>query len=497
MKKNLITLLWVIGIIVVVNFLANEFFFRIDTTADRVYTLSDATKNVIKSVEEPMTITAYFTDDLPQQYAKGLSDFKDLLKEYSTRSIGTINYEFVSPNDSPEKEQEAMQSGIQPLLINDRNKDEVIQMKAFMGAILKQGDRQEIIPFVNPSGAMEYQLTTTIKKLSVADKPSVAFIQGLGCPSIQDLPQVNEALGVLYNIESVTLNEEIPAHNRAVILLNPSDSIPLNQFQFLENYMANGGKVCVAFNALTGNFQTVQGEEVNNGVKEWLATKGINVQPAFVMDANCGAISVQQKQGFFSYSSQIEFPYFPLINKFEEHPITKGLDQMMFQFASPITYDGKAQFTPLIKSSERSLVQSLPVMFDVQRKWTARDFPGPSQVIGAVFEGDLTGTGAESDLVVFTDGDFPIGGGGRSNSNADNYSLLVNAVDWLSDDTGLIDLRTKGVTSRPIEELEDGKKSLLKWGNFLLPLILVALLGFFRTQKAKSVRMKRMQERYV
>jgi hypothetical protein len=74
---------------------------------------------------------------------------------------------------------------------------------------------------------------------------------------------------------------------------------------------------------------------------------------------------------------------------------------------------------------------------------------------------------------------------------------MVNAIEWMSDQSGLIELRTKAVTARPLDEIEDGKKNFLKWLNFLLPLVLVILFGVFRNQRNRNIRMKRMEEGYV
>jgi ABC-type uncharacterized transport system involved in gliding motility auxiliary subunit len=73
----------------------------------------------------------------------------------------------------------------------------------------------------------------------------------------------------------------------------------------------------------------------------------------------------------------------------------------------------------------------------------------------------------------------------------------VNAIDWLSDDTGLIDLRSKGVASRPLDQMEDGKKAMLKYFNFLLPIILIIVVGLVRWQYRRNLRMKRMNENYI
>lgn len=498
MKKSTISILLVVGIIIVINFLSNEVFFRMDMTADKTYTLSKATKNILKNLEEPITITSYFTDDLPPQYAKNQTDFKDLLIEYNRRSNGLLNFEFIDPA-TEEKEQEAAQNGIQPLLINVREKDKAIQKRAYMGAILKCGDAQEILPFIQPEGPMEYQLTTAVKKLSVSDKPSIGFVSGHGESQAQELQEVYQELSVLYDIETVDLSsgQEIPARMKTILMVKPQDSIPLQHFALLDNYLAAGGNICLAVNNVNGDFQTQQGSAMNTQVDKWLETKGIKLNGDFVLDAQCSTIGVTQKQGFFSFQSQVQFPYFPMVNKFPEHPITQGIEQIAFPFASSIENTGSHVMTPLVMSSQNSVSQTPPLRFDIQRKWRQSDFPEGSKTLAAVFEGDLVGTGMSGKLVVFGDADFPVSQGRNSRSNSDNFSLLVNSVDWLSDDTGLIDLRTKGVVSRPIDELDEAKVSMYKWGNFLLPIILVLILGFYKNQKNRSLRMKRMTTDYV
>jgi hypothetical protein len=73
---------------------------------------------------------------------------------------------------------------------------------------------------------------------------------------------------------------------------------------------------------------------------------------------------------------------------------------------------------------------------------------------------------------------------------------VSNAIDWLSDDTGLIALRTKSVTSRPIKELDETTKIVLKYANFLLPVLLAIGYGVMRAQKNRMKRFKRMSENY-
>ena len=120
-------------------------------------------------------------------------------------------------------------------------------------------------------------------------------------------------------------------------------------------------------------------------------------------------------------------------------------------------------------------------------------------MIAVAASGKLSGN-TNSKLIVFGSGRFIVNGAGQSAQKLqpDNVNIVSNAIDWLSDDTGLIQLRTKGVTARPIDSsLEDGTKTLLKYLNFLLPILLVIGYGIFRYQMNLKKKNKLMSENYV
>jgi len=195
-------------------------------------------------------------------------------------------------------------------------------------------------------------------------------------------------------------------------------------------------------------------------------------------------------------SSQIQFPYIPIIQKFADNPVVKGLEAVSLQFASPIIFSGDSskKFTPIAFSSDKSGSLKAPLYFDIQKQWQQNDFPMSGLVVAGILEGKLAGN-QHSKMILVSDGDFAVGGRGNQLPK-DNVSLLVNSIDWLSDDTGLIDLRTKGITSRPIKELESGTKTFLKWFNFLAPVILILIYGFIRVQMNRNKRVKRMEVNY-
>lgn len=500
-KKSITTqVILVVAVIIFLNILAAKFFFRLDFTADQRYTLSNATKDILRSLDEPVTVTAYFTEGLPPDYAVSRSDFKDLLLEYANISRGMVVFEFLDPNTDQAIEQKAVAAGISPARINLREKDEVIQKKAYMGAIVQIGEESEAIPFLQPGAAMEYSLSTSIKKLSVVNKPVVGLVQGHGEPSPQTMQQVMQSLSILYNIEPVSLdNPEVDLSKYVTIgIVGSKDTIPERHFMALDNYLAQGGNLFIAMDRVEGDLSVAQGKSISTGLENWLLTKGLVVENNFVVDVNSGNVSVQQQN--FPFPMQVRFHYLPVITNFADHPITKGLEQILFPFVSTVTYTGDTtnQYLPIAFTSEKSGTQSPPFYFDINKKWTETDFPLSNLPIAALLKGNLVGN-VESAIVLIADGQFPINGEGQQAKqiSKDQVSLMVNSIDWLSDDTGLIELRTKGVTVRPLDQVEDGTRALIKWFNFSIPIILILIYGFIRLQRKRNLRVKRMEEGYV
>jgi len=487
----------IIGILFIVNLLSHEFHLRLDLTEGGQYTLSPATHAILKNLEEPVTVKAYFSQNLPTHIVKTRKDFQELLIEYASRADGMLQYEFINPNEKEAIETEATNNGIQPVLINVREKDQIKQQKAFLGAVISLGDKQEVLPFIQPGSAMEYALSTAIKKLSVTNKPTVGFLQGHGEATPEELTQLNQQLSILYTVQPVQLDSAgVPDAIRTLVVVRPTDTIPPAHLQKIEQFLSRGGRLALALNRVNGDLQQSFGYAQATGWENWLQQRNILVEDAFVVDARCGAVSLQQQTPFGMLQSQVAFPFLPLGARFADHPVSTGLENMLFEFVSPITYvgDSSIRYVPLVFSSDKSNKLKAPQYFDVNKQWTEADLPLRDLVMAAAFEGRLAGT-AQSKAVVIGDGDFAVSGQ-QQRRPADNINLLSNSIDWLSDDTGLIALRTKGVTSRPIDELEDGTKTLLKYTNFLLPVVLAILYGLVRMQRNRMKRFQRMSETY-
>ncbi|MFY0628163.1 MAG: Gldg family protein [Reichenbachiella sp.] len=474
-------------ILIVVNMISSKLYFRLDFTEDQRYTLSDATTDILTEIEDVITVKAYFSENLPSQLISTRQDFEDILLEYENRSDGNVVYEFVSPNEDEAVEAEAQQNGIQPRIVQIPEKDKVQQLQVYMGVVLMMGDRKEIIPFVLPGVDMEYDLTTSIKKLSVIEKPKVAILQGHGEPSVQEVGQLAQQLSVLYNVEPVDLTKtnEIGSEFKTLAIINPSDTITQQEFAIIDAYMSKGGNVFLAYSNLSSDLSTAylsKGPDI--GIEGWLREKSIVMGSQFVVDDQSGSVNVQQRMRFGMMNQRIKFPYFPIISEFPDHAITKGLEGLQLPFVSSLSFnsvDSAMSSFNLLNTSPLSGLAPTPSQIDIQKKWGANDYREGSQTIALAVEGPLAGA-INSKIIAVSNGQFIVNGDPPQQLSDDNINFAANAIDWLSDDTGLIDLRTKGITARPLDTVEDGTREMLKWGNVFIPILLVFIYGFIRRQ---------------
>ena len=497
------------GILLVVSFLSQYVYARLDFTSDKRYTLGEATKEILKSLDKVVTVKVYFSDKLPPNLLKNKRDFEDQLKEYEKVSSGNVVYEFINPNKSEVAEREAQREGINPLIVNVRERDKVEQIRAYMGAVLYFKEEKEILPYIKPGEGMEYMLTTGIKKLTVANKPKLAFIQGHGEPEPEACRELSSQLSILYQVEPVSFGgETVPSLSayKAALLIRPKDSIPSEDFTAFEEYLKNGGNMLVAYSNLEGDMQTAELKAAKDiGLVGWLSKIGIAMGQNFLVDESCASVTVTQQQGFFRFNTQVRFPYFPIINSFPKHPVVGGLESVFLPFAStlnfvkPIEEGDTTQVTNLLLTSNLTGSIAPPGYMDVNKKWQKSDYTIGPQPVALGIAGALFGGETPSRLVVVSNSDFIINGQERQQQrdlNPDNVNFASNAVDWIADDTGLIDLRTKGVTSRPIKELEETETLLVKYGNFLAPILIVLVYGFIRRQAKQRRRQHWLEESY-
>ena len=161
-------------VVILVNVVAVTLFFRADLTANRIYSLSDASKAVVKTLSEPLTIKVFFTKNLPAPHNTTERYLHDLFEAYAAEGGKRFNYTFydVTADDSGLTDQSnsnkqlAQDYGISPVQIRIIENDEMKFQQAYMGLVIIHGDMMEKVPAITSTDGLEYLLTTAIQKLN-------------------------------------------------------------------------------------------------------------------------------------------------------------------------------------------------------------------------------------------------------------------------------------------------------------------------------------------
>lgn len=508
--ESLLQLALILGSLLGINYFTSQVILRFDWTENNRYTLSEASKDIAITVKDPITVKAYFSADLPPQLALAQQEFRNFLDEFRIYSDNNLEYEFINPNADLEGEQAAQQAGVQPLMLDVRERDQITQKRAYLGAVFIYGDKRETIPFIQPGAAMEYTIASTVKKLIVSEKPKIGVLQDYGAPPFNEMPQLISTLSQMYQVEpvggldTVSVNPEL----ETLLLIRPQETLPSKALVGIDQFIMSGGKVIFALNRIDADLRYGRASIQNTGLETLLAEYRLPINGDLLRDLNSSNVSVRQQQGPFSFVNQIRYPFIPIITDYGEHPITEGLEGTSFPFISTLDItlaDSTKNITVLARSSEKAGTDRGQFNLDPFREWQEFDFQEAHLPIVAIIEGTFKSAFATNDsievaldrssktaLVVIGDGDFVVNGpqNQQQEQPQDNINLVVNAVDYLADDTGLIALRTKGVTSRPLDIIEDGTKTLLKYVNVFLPILLVIGYGFGRYQNNQRKRRK-------
>ncbi|HEX9828663.1 MAG TPA: Gldg family protein [Bacteroidota bacterium] len=495
--------LLVAGILVLVNFISVRIFTRVDLTAQGVYTLADASKNLVGSLDDRVTVKAYFTEDLPAPYNNNRRAVLDILNEYKAYASGNLQYDFIDPAGET-GEQEAQQQGVAPVQVQVVEDDKFEVKRGYLGLVMLYEDRKEVLPVVQNLSSLEYDISSALKRLTSRTKKKIGYTQGHDEPALQVMTRAQQTVGEQYELVVVDLSagEPVPADLAALLVISPAKKFTGNALYSIDQYIMGGGKAAFYLNRVNASLNERFAQPVELGLDSLLAQYGVRVNPDLIRDAQCANISVQQQQGPFVVRSQVPFPYLPMASNFSpDNAIVKDLQSLILPFVSSIDTTPAAalglKIEVLIKSSARAGRQSGFIMLDPFQQLTPEDLPEDGIPMAVLIEGafksyftgsdlqpELT-TSPETRIIVVGDGDFMkdeyLGGAG-------NITLFANVVDYLADDTGLITIRSKNVSMPPLEEVSDGTKKLLKYGNLLAPPLLIVGYGLFRWRRRAALK---------
>ncbi len=482
-------------ILVATNLVGLNLFGRLDLTDDRVYSLSDASIDLVEGLDDPVTVTAWFTDDLPAPYSANRRFLKDKLDDYRAYGGSRFQYRFVDPADDPDVQSDAARYGIPPVQIQVIESDNVQLRNVWMGLSIEYGGERETVPVIEDLSTLEYDITSAIRRLARGTLPTVAFLAGHGEPSPESaMPTLQRELSRNYRVTTTSgAGGRFEPRPDALVVMAPTDSLDADALRALDAYVMAGGRVALLVNRIETDLQQGRAWPVSVGLDSLMAGWGMGISENLVMDRQSSAITVQRQQGFFQISQQIEYPFFPIVTRFsQDNPMVSRLRDVLFYFVSSVDTSvvvpaGVDREILAWSTDQAALQEGFFLIQPMGAAFPMEEGPFPlaasySGTFPSAFEAGRTGLPAR--VVLVGDGDFlneRIVG-----AIPGNVDLGLNLVDWLVQDDALLAIRSKRVAPRLLEPVSDAVRPWIKFGTMLGPVLIVLLVGLWRWRRRRA-----------
>jgi ABC-2 type transport system permease protein len=544
MKNKFLQILLVISAVVGLNVLANHFFFRIDLTEEKRFTINDATKNLLQNLEDEVYVKVYLTGkSIPSGFKRLESAVRETLDEFQIYGGKKIKYAFIDLNSEYKDEKtrnekivELAQKGIPPTNVMANEEGKKTQSLVIPGAIITYKDKeiatlllkgnkmaspQEIL---NQSyEGVEYQLASAIKTVTASQKKKIGiFVNYSRLPAVNQLDLIG-ALKKNYKLYPVDLRQSPTLDGLdGVLVMKPDQPFNDDDKYKIDQFIMNGGKALFFIDAVKvdsvareGNMAQIQ----SVGLEDLLFKYGVRLNPTLIKDAQmCAAIPLEV--GNFGNKANIQlvpWQYFPLINTFGKSPIVKNLDAVYTKYVGSLdtVRANGVQKIPLLMTSQYTQILKAPAIMSynfANKNLDASQYKGGVQTVGLLLEGKFESLfknrilpndpraatfkadSKGSKIIVCSDGDIPVNDFDRKQNTPlplgfDKYSgntfankdFVLNAIDYLLDDNGVISARNKEITLRPLDKvaLQDDREY---WQsiNLILPIVVLCLVGLLK-----------------
>ncbi len=546
-NDSLVFVLVLAGILVLVNLISVRLFVRSDLTEDNLFTLSKASINLMKTLDDKLIVKAYFTKNLPGRYATLERQVRDLLEEYAQYSNGHMEIEFIDPAGNEEEEKVAESLGIQKMPNPDIEKDQATVKEGYRGISFSYLDKREVLRAVESTVGLEYDITSILKKF-LGTKNTIAFSTGNGEPEIQpkEDPRQNpmqmqdpSSRGAFINVRKNLDVYDYKQYNAKTEKNGLGDDVSGlvidgadKKFTDLELYnidqfLMKGGSIAVFIDGVNVSVQQPQFPGLpptynttanDTNLRDLLKHYGVEVGNKLVMDAQ--ATSYLSKCPPLPIAFPKPYAAWPIVTAFgDQHPLTFGLGALSMPYATEVKLTKDAKSEAGVKAAEiafssgnawqvaaggdvdpctikppENLESSIPLAAALSGSFTSyfkgKELPKKDDkpVTGFIEQSKKPGR-----LVVVGSAGLPADDKLQLLARVDrrqvafNFAFVQNILDWMTSDEDLIAVRMKNVDDPPInKEISDGARAAAKWGNIIgIPLVFL-LFGVIRWRVRRS-----------
>jgi len=530
-----------LALIVLLNLLASFYFFRIDLTEEKRYTIQTQTKEILKNLDDAVFVEVFLEgEDLNPEFKRFQKTVRETLEEFRIHSNNRVQYTFTNPlqalNEKARNEfiAELNSKGISPRNVIETRDGQRKEKFVFPGALISyegfetgvmllKGNRAQSI---NQSvEEVEYELVNAIHKLTNTNRKRVGLITGHGELDSLEFASFNNSLLEQYEVFKVSLarKAQITGYDLLIIAKPKQEFSQLDKYK-LDQYLMHGGKILFLLDRLDADMNHASEEDYfafpyNLDLDDQLFKYGVRINPDLIQDAVSGKYPiVVGGDRNRPQIMQLDWPFFPLVNQYADHPITRNLDASLLKFVSSIDTVkavGVAK-TPLLFSSQYSRKVTAPVKVgvnDLRKQMQDGNFNGGPISLAYLLEGEFTSLfknrfapqGADTvaakesstptKIIVVADGDLARNDVNPRDGNPQqlgldpftqytfaNQDLLMNMVAYLVDENGLIKARNKEVRVRPLDkEKVRAERAFWQFLNLGLPLIVLIIFGIARS----------------
>ena len=535
MNKKIKNLSILIVILVGLNLINQSFYKRFDLTADNRYTLSETTTSILSKVKKTLFITVYLEGDFPSEFKRLQVETKQYLEELTAENSNIIIH-FENPDAQRE---DLIKKGMMPSQLTVEEDGKLSEAIIFPWAEINYKEKTEIISLL-PSGVaanqeqqlqkaienLEYSFSNGINTITQKNKKRVAVLYGNG--ELQDIYQYSFLSEVAkkhklakFTLDSVATNPKQTLQDLTgldlAIITKPTEKFTEQEKFTLDQFITNGGKTLW----LLDNVQAEQDSLLTTGkmlayprnlnLTDLLFSYGIRVNSSLVKDLYASQIALATGNiGNQPQFQNLDWFYHPLVGGNPNHPITKNVAPIRLQFANQIdTLKNNIEKTPLLVSSPLTQKVGTPSIIELQsiaEEPQENQYKSGNQLFPVLLEGDFKSTyknrikpfesnlftsdSENNKMIVIADGDVgknQILKGKPTDLNRDkwtnqtfgNKDFLINAVDYLLDDSGLINLRNKTLQINILDKQKAyQERTFWQFINVVLPLILLLGFGF-------------------
>jgi len=516
----IVFVLIIFGILVLINFLSTRYFARADLTENDIYTISESTKKILRKLDDIVKVNVYFSKK-PAQVDIIRREIRDLLDEYSAYSRGNLIIDFIVPGDDEELKQKLRFMGIPEVQVNVYEKDKAEVANVYMGIAVLHGDKKEVLPVVQNTYNLEYDLTSAILKVTREETKTLGFLTGHGELDIEEqgFQELNEELRRQYDIKKVELKKDETALNNVdtLVIAGPKEKVSEREKYLIDQFIMRGGGVIFMLDPVKMREGTLQATPLNTGLNELTANYGVKLDNNLILDRSNANASF--RSGWVTYN--LPYPYWPKIvkkNLSDEHVITSQLESIVLPWVCSLeitipNIENKEQENPikvteLAKSTELAWRVQSPYNLNPQQRmkmpkstkqftlaaalsgvfksvYANKEIPEPA---AEESESDITRYDKEKITECQKPAQIVVVGNSRFIQHSPTF--FINSVEWMTLGDKLIGIRSRAVTDRPLKEISSGEKGLVKFiGIFAIPIIVVifGLLRFYLKRRAKKL----------